>query len=327
MKKLTMLKLFEIDNTDNKLLNELIRFNPAVDMLERKLIDDYMAVIKRRFKFPTKHLILSDYSNDRVVLIFNPNRLLLPIYIPAYLFNTKLLPPNSSRYIRPKEKAIALVNLSRYGRLIESKGQKEFVININTLYALMQAGTILIGCYNNFNRIKSHTELCRLGSLMYSRMLAKVLDKMFVIGLDPERMDNVRFLSAKFFLINLIGKKDSDIVNNIAYVSCEQSTPYNAILNFNERIPDTAYGDIFELLHCMRTNILGMQTLSIRSFLNAWMMQYDQSTLFALEYFPYFCHVILSVIVNAHLCREYLIENLIQKEADKFMNLLTTIIK
>lgn len=311
MKTLSSIYLFQFANTDGSLLTKMQGYNKTLDNLDLKHLDEYMRTIGKRFSFPLKSKIIDDVSHERVIPLYNRERIQVPIFIPSFLY-------------LDKDKVKALVNLTKFGDITK---EGNFNIQINQLYALLQCGTVLLGCFNNWNRITINQSISRLGVMIYSKLMLKILDKMFVVNIDPIKSDQLKFLSGKFFLLNQLERSNSDLINNMAYNACTNDTTMSTIMKMNDEIDPIAYTNINEFLKVIASHFTGMGSLNIKDFLNEWLKMYDQTTLFALEYFPFLCHMVMSVAVSAHLNKEYVIENLLTKEIDKFMNEISNIIK
>jgi len=71
----------------------------------------------------------------------------------------------------------------------------------------------------------------------------------------------------------------------------------------------------------------GLQGLNMRGFIEMWMKTYDHSTVLALEYYPFFCHMIFSAMLNAHINAEYVIEPLVSKEVGNIYTEISRLIR
>jgi hypothetical protein len=304
--------LFEYLDKSTNLRQKMISYNPTMDNLDIKLIEDDLNTIQKRFSFPLKNKVIDElHSKHRLIPIFNKDRIKIPTPIPAFLYNNN-------------GKAVSLVNLTNYGT---KDRDGEFHIDTRQLFAVLQTGVVALGCYENWNAISMNQSVGKLGALIYSKIFSKVLDKMFAINLDPIKSDKVKFITAKFFLLNILGKSNGESVNNIAYSVCQNETTRSTIMAFDQSLPTTAYHRLDDFINAISINVEGCHTLTFRTFIDTYIKMYHFSSIFALEYFPYFCHMLFSVAVGAHINSEYLIENLVGKDLDKFYNEVSNIIR
>jgi hypothetical protein len=312
MKLLKDTFLFEFQDKASGLRERMTSYNPTMDNLDIKLIEDELNVIQKRFSFPLKNRVIDDLvSKNRTIAVYNKDRVKVPTFVPAYLYNNN-------------GKPVSLVNLTNYGAKTK---EGEFVIDTRQLFAVLQTGTVLLGCYENWNAITMNQTVSKLGASIYSRIFSKVLDKMFAVNLDPIKADKVKYITSKFYLLNLLGKSNGETVSNIAYSTCLNGTTRTTITAFEQSMPENSYARLDNFIQAIATVLEGCHTLTVRTFLDTYIKMYGTSAIFALEYFPYLCHMLFSVAVGAHLNSEYLIENLIGRELDKFYNEVANIIR
>lgn len=304
--------LFQFQDKASNLKDKMLSYTPSLDNLDLALLEDEMNTISKRFSFPLKNKIVDDVtSKNRVVPVFNKDRIKIPTFIPAYLYNYD-------------GKVISIVNLTTYGAKTK---EGEFHIDTRQLFACLQTGSIILGCYENWNSITMNQTIVKLGALSYAKIFTKVLDKMFAINLDPIKADKAKFIAAKFFLTNMLGKSNGETVNNLAYSTCLNGTTRATILSFENSLPENAYNRLDDFINAITIALEGCHTLTIRTFLDTYIKMFGISSIFALEYLPYFFHMLFSVAVGAHLNSEYLIENLIGKDLDKLYNEVANILR
>lgn len=311
MKLLKDTFLFEYLDKSIGLKGKMTSYQSVLDDLPADLLEEDLRTIQRRFNFPTKNKVISDLSASRIVPVLNRERISLPASLPAYLM---------VRNGRPT----AIVNFTPY--VNKNAEGTELYGDPRQMFALMQTGTILMGCYEKWNTIAANQEICKTGCLIYAKLLAKVIDKLYATNLDPFKSDKVRYIAAKFFLVNLLGKPNSDTVRNIASTVCKTMTA-NAVEAFDQSLPEHGFDNLEELIDLISVHIEGCSSLEIRTFVRVWTQMYQPSTLLATEYLPYFFHMIFSVSVGAHLNNEVVIDSLLGKDIDKLYNAVSNIIR
>ena len=312
MKSLKDSYLFQINDKSSGLSQKMVSYNPTLDDLDLALIEEQLNTIQKRFSYTMKNRVINDItSKKRVVLAYNPARMLLPTSVPAFLI---------ARGDRPT----SVVNITKYATR-DKNG--ELVVDTKTLYAMMQTGSLLLGCYENWVSITMNQTICKTGSSMYSKLVQKVFDKLFAINMDSVKSDKFKFLLSKFFLINLLGKSNSPSIDNMAYSNCTNGTPKLTIINFGQEFGDETFKDFNALINAIKDHFDGMGNLDTRQFMEAYIKMYGPSSMFSLEYFPYFCHMIFATMMGAHINMEYIIENIVGKEVDGFYNELNSAMK
>ena len=312
MKLLKDTFIFNELNASSNIKAKMSQYSPVLDNLSIDSMDDDIKLISRRFNFPTKNRVINDLNNGRIVPVLNKERISLPNSIPAYLMRGQ------------DGKPIAIVNFTSYVSKNVETG--EIFGDPRQMFALMQTGSILLGCREHWNNLATNQEICKVGCLCYAKLMTKTLDKLYAISLDQYKADKVRYMAAKFFLINMLGKPNTDGVKAIARTVCKSMTQNN-IDTFDQSLPETIYDDIRTFIDGIAVYIDGCSSLNIRTFIRVWAQMYQPSTLMAMEYLPYFFHMLFSVSVGGHLNNEVIIDTLLGKDIDRLYNAVTNIIR
>lgn len=311
MKLLKDTFLFQFTDSSSNLKEKMTSYVASTDKLELKDIEEQLDVITKRFAFPLKNKVVADVTNGIVVPMYNKDKIKIPTFVPAYLYTYD-------------GKVVSLVNLTTYGSRTK---EGFFDIDPRQMFACLQTGSVAIGCYQNWNAISMNQTVAKLGALIYAKLFSKVLDKMYAVNLDPIKADKVRYAAAKFYLLNVLGKTQSESVDAYAYSTCANGTTKNTISAFEQTLPAKAYQRLDEFIHALSVSIEGASSLTIRTFIDTHIKLYGTSAIFSLEYFPYFCHMLFSVAVGAHLNAEYLIDSMVGKDLDKFYNEVANILR
>jgi len=74
------------------------------------------------------------------------------------------------------------------------------------------------------------------------------------------------------------------------------------------------------LMQQLQLHVDGLGKLTTRGFLQTAMSMYQPSIELAFDYFPMFLHAVSSVVIGARFNNEFVLENVIGKEADQFYN-------
>lgn len=311
MKSISKTFLYKMLNKSNDLNGELTKINSPLNIVDLEDLNGSLDVINRKFNYLMKNKIIDDVNKGLVIPVLNESTINLPTFIPVVGIKENSVP-------------VSYVNLTGQAK-INQDGSIE--IDPRKLFAYLQTGTILRNISTlNWKSVDSNMTLLKDGSLAYSKLFTKVLDKMLAVNLIPLKSDIVRYLTAKFFLVNIMGKEDGDLVKNIAYQSVYNKTTKATLFDIDINFTEDAYDDIEKFINNL-SSLEGMSSLSIRSFLENWMKMYDSSTVLALEYYPFFLHMIFSAMVNAHINNEFIIEPLVSKEISSLYRELGRIIR
>lgn len=310
MKLLKDTFLFEFYNKSTNLRERMSVYSPILDNLPKELLQDDIRTIQKRYNYPIKNRVIDDLNKNRLVPILNKERVKIPTAIPAYLYNDR-------------GNVVAIVNFSNY----LSKTQDNIIHgDTRQIFACLQTGSILLGCYEKWNTLVSNQEICKLGTLMYTKIFTKVLDKLFAVNIDSIKSDKIKFIAARFFVTTLLGKPFTDSTMNLCLSVCSNTTK-NTIISFSDTLKEESFERLDKVIELISENIEGCSALNVRTFLESFMRMYGTSSIFALEYLPYFFHMVFSVAVGAHLNSEFIIEGLLGKDIDKLYNAVSNILR
>jgi len=312
MKSIANTFLFQITNKIIDYEKNLKNVLSPANILKNEDIDYFIDIIDRRFNFGMKNAVIGDFKKELLIPVFNKLNIHLPTYIPVI-----------GRY--EDGTPIVYVNLTHYGFFNK---EKKFEIDSKKLYALLQVGYILRNLIQLPTRkISLNLNLAKSGSFIFSSMMTKLLDKMFALSIDPPKHDMVRFLTSKFFIINMLekGEEGLETTNNVAFNNTQGYITKNIAQNI-EFDDIKNYENIDTFLQSLN-NINNIKNLNTRLFLHEWIKMFGEASLMSLEYFPFFLYTVFSSFVNANIANDYIIEPLCGKDLNVLYNEITKILR
>lgn len=310
MKNLSETFLFNKTNTVN-FINEVKRINFASDLVKISDLDEQTKIIERRFRFSLLMNVLNAYRKGEIFPLYSEN-----------VNITRLIP--IFQIAGSNGKPIGIVNIKPFS----SKNGNNYNIDNKQLYALLECNYINLKIRENLNLFLMNQTILRLSTIIYAKLMNKVLDKMFGINLIPERASQINYCLGKFFLLYIIGKKPSQEVNNIAYSASFTNGDKNLIMNSDAQFTENAYNDFEEFFNNLTNNFVGLNKLTIRSFLDNWMIMFGENTVFSVEHFPtMLTNVICGAIFTARINRDVVFENVVGKETNNLHTEICRILK
>lgn len=305
MKKLTETFLFNVLDEGNGLTEQFRAVTAAENALPLGQLDYQFDIIRRRFNYPIKERIFQEIQNGGIVPVFNREAIGLPVYIPV-VGTTK------------GGRMTMYANLTPHGK--PSRETKELEIDSRKLFALLQTAYFTKGIYSiPWNKFAMNSTILKDGSIAYSKLVNKVLDKMYGINMNKLLGDATRFVAAKFFLVGIMGRDDGPAMDSIAYLSCIGGTTRDTVSNQESKGGEGRYKDVNSMAISL-TLLDGLKGLTMRSFLENWMRMYGEAAAFALEYFPFFLHAVFSSVVSAHIVNDFIIDPLTGQEGVSLYN-------
>ena len=299
--------------TDSAVFNQVIK-NDAVkqsikemsierDAVNLKDLEEPLGIINKRMLYPSKGNINEALRDGQIVLINNPT-----LKLPKYLNTVGKISGHG---------IVSVVDISNFAHVAKETGMID--IYPRTLFALCQNGFVLNELLNNWNKVTTNIGIVKHSSFIYSKLLGKIMDKLFAINIDKMKSDTVYYLLAKFFLVNMCGRMDNDTTDSIAYFSCFNGTKLEYIKQEEIALGENIYTDIFSFFDAL-SSLKGMFDLNARTFVENWARLYGESTILALDYLPYFLATIFSVATSGNIAKDYIIESIVGKNINSVYN-------
>jgi hypothetical protein len=298
MKTMADLELFKKIDGMTGTTRMLRQINLGADALDLDAIEDQLRTINRRFPFQMKSLVMDDVQRRRVIPVWNPEKLVLPVAANAFLWR------NSAT-----GSPVAVVNLSHYGRMVKGEGPPRMEIDNRALFSLLQYGSVLLGSFNNWNKLSMSIPVLKNGVNAWVRMTANVLDKMYGVSLQPMRYDLLCYCLAKYYLVGIMGKADgSDTVEGLA-AACAPNGTSRALLQggADEAVKPEEWTSVIGFFQAL-ANIEGLGSMTTRGLLENYQKAYGEASLLGLEYFPTFASTVFSSQVGGGVVKDFQVE-------------------
>lgn len=242
--------------------------------LTRENLAEQFLAIELHESSKIKQRVLSEYNEGAIKLIYAPEDAGITSSIPFVM--------------RPMGggKLQAVVFLNPFGNL-----RQDGTMNIATkkLFVLMESAYFAKNFLENYNRYRNDNVLIQQGAILYANMFVKPINKQFNLNLDRERENKVMFLAAKFYLKNVLGLQNEEVIFNVAMKACIGGNPF-ILKEVNMIVEEEAFenlGSFIEALQDERLH-LNLKGLQVRGYIYSFVSMYKPSALFALEMLPYF---------------------------------------
>ena len=267
-------------------------------------LEEQFLMIKKYSRSSIKTKVMSEVEAGTIRLIYAPENVQKFSYLPF------IMTVNNG-------KLCANVMVSTYGNMREDG---TIYMNYQKLYALMESAYLAKNFLNKYDRFRNNNALIVQGCILYANMFVKPINKRFNIHTDRERENKILFLAAKFYLKNVLGLQNDEIIFNNAMKACKGGNPF-ILKELDSIIPDEAFNNLGTFIEALKSDILnlGLIGLSARGYLELYISLYGQSTIFALELLPYFIFVGNSAINSMGLVNNYSLEDLMEKGMAKIL--------
>lgn len=302
--------VFNYLNDNNRINNTIVNILTKGTVLSVKNIEQAYVTMKM-YKYPLRAKVLEAVDQGRVTLLFAPKDLKMTPALPFFLQKSS----------NGATRAVVLVDI--YGSMDEAGN---VTIDPKKLYTVLEAAYLGLVYSNEYNSIAKRTGVITNGSAIYCNMFARVLNRKYALNTDKVKLHKVQFLASKFFLINILGNKDGETITNYALKNCVGA---NTIIlrDLDDQVPEEAYTNLNTFIKTLTRPELHLNfgdSLTVRSYIEQYIMMYDQSALLALELFPYFILTVNAVNSGAYLNNQLILEDIIDKNGIKlYQDMLT----
>lgn len=293
-------------NKSNGLTNNIAGLlTNGITLTETQLEEPFMIIMKN-FKFPLKYKVMEEFKSGKLILKYATNTK-LPTCLPF------ILTKNSNGQV------VSVVSADIYGSM--SKDNDSISIDPKKLYCMMESAYLAKVCFFHDKQLSTRSVILSQGSNIYSSMFTRVLNKKYALNLDKTKLHKVLLLSSKFYLINILGLPDNEIVFNYAIKNCPNGNLYS-LQEANELLQLKDFETLETFIKALAKPELGLnfKDLTVRNYLEAFINMYDASNLLSLESFPYFLYNIISVTNGAYINNQYVLEDIVGTNGAKIYN-------
>lgn len=297
--------IYKMLNTNNKVSTTIVKILNEGTRLNKSNLEEAFMIINKNFKFPLKQQVLKAFEDGELILMYSPVSVRMPNSIPFFLTRGG------------NGQVVAVVCVDLYGSM-NQKGDVH--IDAKKLYTIMEAALIAKKYYlasQKYVTNRAVIDACNI----YANMFIKPLNKKYSLNVDKNKMHRALFLSAKFYLINVLGMKDSEMTTNYALSVCRNGNPI-LLKETDSNMKPEDYKDISTFITALtRPEIgLGMSDLTVRGYLESFIHMYDGTAVLALELFPYFVYNCNAVTHGAYLNNQYIFEDIVEGRGIKLYN-------
>ena len=276
-------------------------------LLSNNELEEQFMMIKKYVNSAIKPAVLGEYEQGLIRLVYAPEDVKRVRSLPFAL--------------RPVNGKICVdVYVHLHGNMRQD-GQVN--INYRRLYNLMESAYLAKKFVVGYDRYKNNSSIIQQGCILYSNMFIKPINKKFNLHVDMNRENRVRFLSAKFYLKNVLEIQNEEVVFNTAVKACKGGNPLS-LREVDMIFPEEAFTNLGTFLDALKNDNLnlGLGSLTVRGYLDSYIGLYGDTTIFGLELFPYFLFIGHSALNDMNLVRNNALEDIMEKGMPKLLGQL-----
>ena len=317
-KPLRELSLVKLSFPNQDKLKDLTQFVLNRDAVPHADLEDGLRAISRRFeRFPLKGRALDLYTNNRVHLLSNKETVQVPTLLPGWRVGSDRGP-------------MAYVNVTQYTPATGA-GQ----MDVRKLFGFIVLGAVLVDTYESWGKISASMPLAKSGSVVYARMMHKVIDRITGIGMDRMRSDQVKFVLAKYFLIGMMGRPANETTDSIATAATAGSAN-NALVDFESALGQAAgaasqtelYGKgSLDFIDALAKAAPWMARLTARGFVQNFSSMYGPPSLLMAEDAGYFYALMATHQAGAEIISGFSFDPVYGREGDEALDEVARLVR
>ena len=212
LKSLNSTFIYNHLNRSNGITTNIASLMSNGKVITTKELEEPLMIIMKNFKFPLKFKVMNAIEDGTIEMRFGVGSK-LPTSLPFFLVSDK------------EKEIISVVAIDIYGSYDEDTNSVR--IDPKKLYCILEAAYLARLVYLNQKQLVTRSVILSGGSEIYSAMFTKVLNKKYSLNIDKTKLHKVIFLASKFYMINILGLIDSDLVFNYAIKNCPNGNLYS----------------------------------------------------------------------------------------------------
>lgn len=145
------------------------------------------------------------------------------------------------------------------------------------------------------------------GAAAFASLFTYIIDYMYKISVNPDTKSKCIYISAYYYLINILGKDpDSPTVRNTALKVSKITSREADIIDLD--IDNDSFKDINTFITSLNKIFIFKSPLTTDAFIAKWIFLYKSSALFALELFPSFATMMTNAYIGSYINNQKTIE-------------------
>ena len=216
--------------------------------------------------------------------------------------------------------------------VVSSTAKEESSFDENGFIVL---GAVLVDTYESWGKISASMPLAKSGSVVYARMMHKVIDRITGIGMDRMRSDQVKFVLAKYFLIGMMGRPANETTDSIATAATAGSAN-NALVDFESALGQAAgatnqaelYGKgSLDFIDALAKAAPWMTRLTARGFVQNFSSMYGPPSLLMAEDAGYFYALMATHQAGAEIISGFSFDPVYGREGDEALDEMARLVR
>ena len=193
------------------------------------------------------------------------------------------------------------INMYRIGHWSADETEYIGLPVLTDLYSCLESGVIgyKIAIENRGDQLFNDKNVLEYMLKIYTFMFSLAMQKTkTTYGGSDFQNDSANFIIAKFFLLYVLQKPESDIIDDYAYLTVQNKSSIASLKSF-EDISNIDYSTLSGFLKTFGEAFYNGEGVNLADFETKWVVLFGDATGLAIEYAPYLLHFLFGVLHGA----------------------------
>lgn len=287
--------IYSIFNRSNEMQTTLLKAMQNGVKLDKRYIEEQLIQLQRSRISALIPIVLAAFEEGKINLLFVKNMKLTKA-IPFILHKT----PTGIQ---------VTIFISSFATLDETT--MALIIPAKTLYTLMESAYIALYMQEHPMRLQRNSVIIRTLNAVYTEMWMRVLNRDFALTLDKVVNDKVAYAISKFFLTRVAELENKTVCENYAASICPNLSQSELLL-LNDQYDHFSIVTVEDLIGFLKSEVPRMGNLTIRYFVERFLNSYGQSSILAVDYFPYMFLIMVNTILGTFIVNQPSISDIVK---------------
>ncbi|WP_301066690.1 hypothetical protein [uncultured Duncaniella sp.] len=186
---------------------------------------------------------------------------------------------------------------------------------VDVLVSYLVSAMINYIYYVDEKRFVNNHDISNHGAEAFSSLFTYVVDYITKISVDPSQRSKCKYMSAYYYLVNIMGRDDTDSVTKLACKVSGLSAREADVINMQM---DSHTLDNIKYFVEKVAEVLRLSKLTLDLIVERWMWVFGTGTVFGMELFPAFATMLTDAYVGSYLNNQKTIEKIASRSMVDF---------
>jgi len=293
--------IYGLFNASGEIQTRIMRALKEGIVLDKSFIEEQLIQIEKTRVSPLVPKVLEAFNDGAIRLVY-------------WKTTTQKMTKSVPFVIhRSSQGPVVSIFISSFGKLVADDMHLD--MPMKNLYILMESAFLALNLQLRPQVFMRNTTLMKITNEIYVNMFMRVLNRDYALSLDVNLHDKITFAISKFFLTNIWGVTNVDIINNYALQTTTEKKIElldNIASEYESKNPKT----IEELFGFLKDISPRMDSLTVRYFVERFLNTYGGSSVLCIDYLPYIIFAIDNTIIGGFLLSQNTLADIVKNTKD-----------